>query len=345
MYRFDESDPRYLIVYTGDEHTTPDDMRNMGSRWIAWLERGDRFGVIFVSEPHEHHDDEDEAEHRANEAEINRLINDFRRDYRHLTAQRTVGYARVIPPEWVDIYYAEPGAWELAAEQNDRLAQYNWGVPGGGFTDIEAAKGWILEQFSRTPDTAATQPVEPATPSNQRVGLFYGSSTGITEYVAGEIEDAWAAAGMAPIDAVNIGIANDLSQLMPFDCLILGIPTWNIGLLQDDWEILFPQLDALDFSGKKVAIFGVGDQYGYPDNFLDAVGILGDKLRERGATLVGAWYDEHYEFSASKAFVDGKFIGLGIDEDSQSKLTSQRIHGWVAQLIQEFALQPSATSA
>jgi flavodoxin I len=125
-----------------------------------------------------------------------------------------------------------------------------------------------------------------------------------------------------------------------FDHLILGIPTWNIGQLQDDWDILFPQLDALDFSGKKVALFGVGDQYGYPDNFLDAVGILGNKLIERGAELCGRWYDSNYEFAESIAFVDGKFMGLGIDEDHQANLTDGRISQWVRQLVEEFALQP-----
>lgn len=340
MFRFDESDPQMLIVFTGDEHAVPNDYRELGNRWIKWLERGDRFGVIIVSEPHEHHDDEDD--HRENEAEIVRLINDFRRDYRDQTSQINVGYARVMPPEWMELYYSEPGGWELALEHNDRQAQYNWGIPGGGFTSLTDAQAWIRAQFNRAPvDNTPTAIVEKP---NQKVGLFYGSSTGITEYVADEIAAAWQAANMEPIKTINIGIDEDLSQLLAYDCLILGIPTWNIGQLQDDWELQFPQLDTLDFKGKKVAIFGVGDQYGYPDNFLDAVGILGDKLCERGAELVGAWYDEYYEFAESKAFVNGKFMGLGIDETYQSKLTANRVQQWVAQLIREFALQPAAIS-
>lgn len=174
--------------------------------------------------------------------------------------------------------------------------------------------------------------------------MFYGSSTGVTEYIAGEIEDAWKAAGRDALEPINIGKVKDAAQMLAFDCLILGIPTWNIGQLQDDWDILFPQLDHLDFSGKKIALFGIGDQYGYPDNFLDAVGILGNKLLERGVQLVGYWYDEHYEFDESIAFVDGKFMGLGIDEISQSKLTGDRIGRWVAQIIQEFALQPTTVA-
>jgi flavodoxin I len=340
MFRFDEREPEFLIIYTGDEHGVPDDYRRTVERWLARMEKGGRFGVIMVDEPHEHH--EDEEDHRQYEAEITRLINDFRRDYRHLTSQFTVGYARVVPTEWMDLYFKEPGAWEQALEHNNMYAQYNWGIPGGGFTDLAEAKAWIRDLLTREP----AQPVEPtpvkAASSNKRVGLYYGSSTGITEYIAQEIEEAWKAAGMEPVEPVNIGDVKDAAALLDYDYLILGIPTWNIGQLQDDWDILFPQLDHLDFSGKTAAIFGVGDQRGYPDNFLDAVGILGNKLLERGARLVGYWYDEHYAFTESLAFVDGRFMGLGIDDDNQAKLNSERIEQWVAQIIGEFALQPSA---
>jgi flavodoxin I len=105
-----------------------------------------------------------------------------------------------------------------------------------------------------------------------------------------------------------------------------------------------PQLNALDFTGKKVAIFGIGDQYNYPDNFLDAVGMLGEVLQRQGAELFGFWPVEGYEFAASKALVDGRFMGLGIDNIHQKKLTAARITQWVAQVIQEFALQTSVAS-
>lgn len=342
MFRFDESDPQFLIIYTGDEHALPDDYRRLGERWIARLEKGERFGIIVVSEPHEHHEDEDEEEHRQHEAEITRLTNDFRRDYREKTAKYNVGYARVIPPEWVQLYFPQPGDWEKAEEGNNRYAEYNWGIPGAGFLNLADAQTWIREQFNRKPTETVQAPTVAKT--DQKVGLFYGSSTGMTEYVADEIVNAWKTAGLEPIEAVNIGNMKSLSALMNYDCLILGIPTWNIGELQDDWDILFPQLDKLDFSDKKVALFGVGDQYGYPDNFLDAVGILGSKLLERDAELVGFWFDEHYEFTESKAFLDDKFIGLGIDETHQSRLTTQRVQAWVAQIVREFELQPSTVS-
>jgi hypothetical protein len=35
MFRYDECDPHFLIIYTGNEHALPDDYREIGRRWIA----------------------------------------------------------------------------------------------------------------------------------------------------------------------------------------------------------------------------------------------------------------------------------------------------------------------
>ncbi len=341
MIHFDESNPRYLIIYTGDRHWTPDDYRQMGEHWVARLDKGERFGIIMVDEPHEHHPDQ-EDEDRQHESENDRLVNDFRRQHRDTTARQNVGFARVMPAEWKELYFGgSDEGWARAVQQTDVYAQYNWGIPGSGFTDFESAKAWILEQFEREPAFETSRDLEPAADSGG-VGLYYGSSSGITEYVADELAELWEKAGFEPLVPVNIGKLKDAGDLLKHHNLILGIPTWNIGQLQDDWEILFPQLDSLDFTGITVAIFGVGDQYGYPDNFLDAVGILGKKLIERGARLVGYWYDGDYEFSESLAFEDGKFMGLGIDDSNQSHLNTPRLTGWIAQIAAEFALKPVA---
>jgi flavodoxin I len=338
MFRYDESDPRIFIVYFGADHDEPEPYRDMIQRWVARLtnENSQRFGVMAVSEPHVH-DEHDEESAREHEAEITRIFNDFRRDYRHLTAQINTAYARVFPPEVIEQYYPTEELIEQAQQGLDRYAQYNWGIPGRGFVDVELAKAWLVEQMDREP-VFVEHEVEPSVPAG-KVGLFYGSSTGVTEYVAEAIQDEWARSGVQPVEMVNIGRVKDASQLLAYDHLILGIPTWNIGQLQDDWEILFPQLDKLDFTGKQVAMFGIGDQYNYADNFQDAVGILGLKLRERGAELVGYWPTEGYEFSESLALEDGRFMGLAIDDVNQRALTSGRVRQWVAQIIGEFSLQ------
>lgn len=346
MFRFDHRDPRFMIVYTGDAHAVPDDYRNLSREWSSRLAQNERFGVIVVYEPHEHHEgDEDEERDRQYETEITRLTNDFRRDYRDQTAQFNVGWARVFPADWREKYFGAPGGWERGQESNNRYAQYSWGIPGNIFIDFEEAKQWIVDQFDREPGAAAPAHAEVnSAPSSQRVGLYYGSSTGVTEDAAYKIREAWTAAGLEPLEPVNIGRVKDASVFLGYDYLLLGISTWNIGELQDDWAILFPQLASLDFTGKKIAMFGIGDQYNYPDNFLDAIGILGEVLQKQGAELHGFWNDEHYEFAESRGFVDGQFMGLGIDNVNQSKLTASRVTQWVAQVIQEFKLTAPVAS-
>ena len=87
-----------------------------------------------------------------------------------------------------------------------------------------------------------------------------------------------------------------------------------------------------------VAYFGDGDQYGYADNFQDAIGILEEKISQRGGKTVGYWPTEGYDFEQSRALKNGKFVGLALDEGSQSELTDERIKTWVAQLKKEFGL-------
>jgi flavodoxin I len=128
----------------------------------------------------------------------------------------------------------------------------------------------------------------------------------------------------------------ELTDFEGYNYIIIGYPTWNVGELQSDWEDFYDQLDNIDFSGKKVAYFGEGDQVGYPDTFQDAMGILEEKVSELGGETVGYWSTDGYEFTDSKALRDGKFVGLALDEDNQSELTNERIKAWVFQLQQEF---------
>ena len=127
-----------------------------------------------------------------------------------------------------------------------------------------------------------------------------------------------------------------LETMLDFEYLILGVSTWDTGQLQKDWEAVYAELDELDLAGKQVALFGLGDQVGYPDTFLDALFFVADKVRERGGQLVGAWPVAGYTFAQSWAVEDGRFIGLALDEDNQATLSAMRIAAWVDQLLHEF---------
>lgn len=347
MFRFDEHDPRYLIAYEEEHEHSVAPYQELMRRWAARFERGDIFGVVLVSADDDHEDEAHEEHHErdvAFEEAFTQLLNDFRRDHKANAARCTVGFVRIFPPRWLQGEIAKNPSFMDELRTNQELtSRYMFGVAGTAFLTVDEARVWIDAQIAAfvPPAAVPTQDVPTVMPSSsRRVGLFYGSTTGVTEIAALKIAQAWVDQGMEPILATNIGTVKDLSQLLEYDCLILGIPTWNVGKLQDDWDIALPQLDALDFAGKHIALFGIGDQYGYPDNYLDAMGILGMKLIERGAVLVGRWSAEGYEFSASKALIDGSFVGLALDEVQQSTLSNPRIQQWVAQIITEFALQP-----
>lgn len=168
-----------------------------------------------------------------------------------------------------------------------------------------------------------------------KIGLFYGTQTGNTQTIAEMIQKEFGGDGVVTLHDVAEADTEDFSA---FDRIIVGCPTWNIGELQSDWEGLYDELDAIDFSGKRIAYFGAGDQIGYADNFQDAMGILEEKISSLGGKTVGYWSINGYDFTESKAVRNGKFVGLAIDEDNQSDLTADRVKTWVAQLKQELGV-------
>lgn len=161
-----------------------------------------------------------------------------------------------------------------------------------------------------------------------KIGVIYGTTTGTTEEAAESIRGAL---GLPLHLYKNINTAS-IEDFSACDVLILGIPTWDVGEPQSDWWAFFPKLDSIDFHGKKIAIFGLGDQYGYPGTFLDAMGDLWTRIKARGGELIGQWPTEGYDFSSAKPVLDGKLIGLGLDPVNQAELTDDRIKKWVAQL-------------
>lgn len=168
-----------------------------------------------------------------------------------------------------------------------------------------------------------------------KIGLFYGTQTGYTQTAAEMIQKEFGEDSVVTLSDISKVESTDFEG---YNYIIIGCPTWNVGELQSDWEDFYDQLDNIDFSGKKVAYFGEGDQVGYPDTFQDAMGILEEKVSELGGETVGYWSTDGYEFTDSKALRDGKFVGLALDEDNQSELTNERIKAWVSQLKQELAL-------
>ena len=116
--------------------------------------------------------------------------------------------------------------------------------------------------------------------------------------------------------------------MLDYDHPIIGCPTWNVGKLQEDWDVVYDQLNDLDLSGKKIAIFGLGISM-TTRQLCDAIGILGRKFREQGAELVGFTSTDGYEFSYSLGVEDGRFMGLALDEMNESERTPERVIDWI----------------
>ncbi|GAA5218371.1 flavodoxin FldB [Corallincola platygyrae] len=167
-----------------------------------------------------------------------------------------------------------------------------------------------------------------------KIGLFYGSSTCYTEMAAEKIRDQL---GADWVDLHNIK-DTPLSEAANYDILIFGISTWDYGELQEDWEANWSDIDTIDLSGKIIAIYGMGDQEGYGEWFVDAMGMLHDAILPQAPTLIGYWpNDGSYQFQGSKALIaDGEyFVGLPLDDETQYELSDGRISKWCAQLLSE----------
>jgi flavodoxin II len=168
------------------------------------------------------------------------------------------------------------------------------------------------------------------------IGLFYGSSTCYTEMAGEKIRTQL---GEELVDIFNINTTPIVTAEF-YDYLIFGIPTWDYGELQEDWEEIWEELNEVDFAGKKIALYGLGDQIGYPEWFLDAMGYLHSKLIARGAIPCGYWPVDGFTFEASKALTpDGKFfVGLALDEENEFAKSPERIATWCEQVREEFGL-------
>ena len=120
-----------------------------------------------------------------------------------------------------------------------------------------------------------------------------------------------------------------------YDHLIVGASTWFDGELPTYWDELIPELETLDLKGKRVALFGLGDQVNYPDNFADGLGLLGDAFEKAGASLVGFTPTKDYSFNRSKALRGNEWCGLVLDFENQSEMTDGRIKAWCNRLRAE----------
>jgi flavodoxin I len=166
----------------------------------------------------------------------------------------------------------------------------------------------------------------------KKIGLFYSFNTNKTSQAARKIGEEFET---GQIDHVNAESLTE-KEFLSYDNLILGVPTWFDGELPNYWDEFVPALEDLDLKGKTVAVYGNGNQKGYPENFVDGVGIMANLLENRGARLIGFTSANGYEFESSRALRNDQFTGLALDFENQASQINGKIKKWVEQLKQEF---------
>lgn len=176
-----------------------------------------------------------------------------------------------------------------------------------------------------------------------RIGIFFGSTTGKTRKVAKMIKKRFDDDTMADPMNVNKATAADLAA---YPYLILATPTLGEGQLpglsaecdEESWEEALGKFSGVDFTGKVVALVGLGDQVSYGNEFVDALIELHDFVTARGGKVVGAWPTDGYDFAVSQSVVDGKFVGLALDLDNQADRTEARLDAWLKLIAPDFSL-------
>ena len=165
---------------------------------------------------------------------------------------------------------------------------------------------------------------------NGNYGIIYSSYTGLTFDITTIIEKYL---DLLKLEVLEVSSINS-NDFLRFDFLMLGVPTWFVGELEPEWDDYFPDFENIDFTGKDIAIFGLGDQYGYPDNFVDGIGILAEVIIKNGGNIVGYWPNKGYDFNKSIGLApNGMFYGLALDEDNQPELSEERVKLWTEGLL------------
>jgi len=176
----------------------------------------------------------------------------------------------------------------------------------------------------------------------KKIGMFFGTETGTTRLVAKKIfrklgEDI----ADAPINVNRIAP----EDMLGYDALILGTPSYGneelpgrgAGCEESNWEEFFARFDKMgtpDFSGTRIALFGLGAQERYAERFCGSLMRLYERFHGCGAEIVGDdWSTEGYTFTHSAAVANGRFVGLVIDQRTQGMLTDARIDAWLARVL------------
>ena len=170
-----------------------------------------------------------------------------------------------------------------------------------------------------------------------KTAIFFGPLKGSVNRVADKLKNL---IGEDKVEMVSVKSAT-VADIEKFDKIIFGISTvgkdtWKSTYSNLDWAEFLPEISKTRYEGKTIAIFGLGDHITYAATFVDHIALLANQLINNGAVLTGQVDADEYDYNESEAEVDGKFLGLPIDEDFEPELTDERLEKWVKQISGDF---------
>lgn len=171
----------------------------------------------------------------------------------------------------------------------------------------------------------------------KRTAIFYGPEKGSVNRVADMIRDLIGhdKVEMVPVRKATAADFERFEQII-FGISTVGKETWDGKPAKTDWGIFLPEVSKGNFVGKKVALFGLGDHITYASSFVDFLGLLAGELQKANAVIYGQVPVEGYEFEESEAVVEGRFVGLPLDEDFEPEKTEGRVKAWIDLLKKDF---------
>lgn len=158
----------------------------------------------------------------------------------------------------------------------------------------------------------------------KKIGIFYGSTTGNTEEVAMMIGKRL---------GVDMSDIHDVADTAPsavgdYDVMLFGCSTWGDGDMQDGMHDFLDGVMALDLAGKKSAVFGCGDET-MAETFCNGVGEMYRMLKNTGVEMIGGDFDtDGYKYDHTDADVNGRIVGLLIDNMNHPDLTAGKVDDW-----------------
>jgi len=166
----------------------------------------------------------------------------------------------------------------------------------------------------------------------KKTAIIYSFNSNKTAKIAEQLKSTFNNDAIELVNAEDISV----STFLAYEQLILGVPTWFDGELPNYWDEFVPEIEDMDLKGKLIALYGLGDQKGYPENYQDAIGIMAELLEAQGAEIVGFTSTEGYVFESSRAVRDNLFLGLAIDFENQGSKIKTLVPAWVESLKKVF---------